>query len=496
MKSFAGFFALIVALAPAAQSSDWIRVASPHFEMYATLPEDQARGTLVNFEQTREFFLSVKTLSIPPELPVILVAFGSSREYQPYRPKELAAGYSTADEQRDYIVMSDLGIDRRRIAVHEYVHTLVRHSGLNVPLWLNEGMAEVYSGMEIRAGKVLLGAIAEDRIHALGSSDLMHLPLLFATDTKSPAYNEATRMSVFYSESCLLTHMLMLNEGYARLFPTFLDHAARTNSQQALADVYGKSVADVERDMTVYFHQSSTKGAVFAAPLQRDETMTVRPATDLEVDLTLAKLTGLLGRSEEAKKKVDQLAAGHPNDPEIEEAQAYMAWRGRDREAALRDFGLVFEHGGAHWKTYWDYARLLEVTKPDPAAEIGALDKVLELKPEFGEARFMLGRELYITGRRGDAVAELEKISEPEPWYAGPMFGLMALLALETGRPAEARHYVQEARKYDLTPEQAKTLDELQARLDRPAAAQDDDDDAKRRPTIRRGKPSKPAPEQ
>ena len=480
---------LIAILAAAPLRADWVRVASEHFEMYTTSPEDRARTTLASLEQTREFFLNVKTLSIPPELPVIVVAFSSSREYQPYRPKELALGYSTADEQRDYIVMSDLGADRQRIAVHEYVHTLVRHSGLKVPLWLNEGMAEVYSGMEIRDGKVLLGAIAEDRIHALGSSDLMHLPLLFAVDEKSPSYNEASRMSVFYSESCLLTHMLMLSEDYARLFPTFLDHVSRTGAQQALADVYGKSVAEVERDMTVYFRRSSTKGAVFTAPAQREEPMAARPANDVEVDLTLAKLTGMLGRSEEAREKLARIAAGHPGDPEIEEAQAYMAWRGGDREAALRGFGWVFAHGGAHWKTYWDYARLLEITKPDPAAEIDALDKVLELKPDFGDARFMLARELYISGQHGDALAELEKIGEPEPRYAGSMFALMAVLTAQMGRPAQARQYIQKARECELSPEQAKTLDELQARLDKPAAAQDDDEDARKRPTIRRGKP-------
>jgi hypothetical protein len=180
MRSVIGSVVLFVSVVPALQCADWIRVTSSHLELYTTLPDEQARRTLETFEQTRDFFLSVKALSVPPEMPVIVVAFGSSREYRPYGPHEFVPAYSTADEQRDYIVMSDLGPDRRRAAIHEYVHVLVRHSGLSIPLWLNEGFAEVYSGMEIRDGKVLLGAIAEDRVRALGSSDLMRLPALFA----------------------------------------------------------------------------------------------------------------------------------------------------------------------------------------------------------------------------------------------------------------------------------------------------------------------------
>lgn len=235
-------FFLAASVVPAVEGADWIRVSSSHFELYTTFPEEQAHSTLETFEQARDFLLSVKSLSVPPEMPVIVVAFSSASEYKPYRPKAFTPAYSTADEQRDYIVMSDLGADRKRAAIHEYVHVLVRHSGLPIPLWLNEGLAEVYSGMKVRDGKILLGAIAEDRIHSLGSSDLMRLSLLFKVGTDSPEYNELNRAGVFYAESCLLAHMLVLSDAYAPKFPAFLNSLAASNSAQtAFSDVYGKS---------------------------------------------------------------------------------------------------------------------------------------------------------------------------------------------------------------------------------------------------------------
>jgi len=352
--------------------------------------------------------------------------------------------------------------------------------------------------MKVHEGHVLIGAIADDRIRSLGSSDLMRLSALFAVRADSPEYNEQKRASTFYAESCLLAHMLTLGNAYALKFPDFLNSIAASGSAQtAFADVYGKSLAEVERDLVAYFRQSSTAGAVYAAPERTEEAFTSRPATELEVGLTLAKITGLQRRFDEAGKKLAELSAAHPRNSDIEEAQAYLAWHSGDREGALRSFALILEHGGARWKTYWDYARLLEEARPDPPREIDALQKALELKPEFGDARFMLGRELFLTGQRAAALAALKQIKDPDSRYAGTMFLWMARAAAESGVPDEARQYVQEAKKYPLTAEESTSLDMLLSRLDRPVP-KDDDDDGKR-PTIRRrnaGKAKPPASSQ
>ena len=488
MKSFVAILAILASPLVSADSGGWTRIDSPHFEMYTTLPGQQARNALETFERARGIFLNIKALHAPPQLPVIIVAFSSAGEYRPYSPKDFAPAYSTADEQRDYIVMGDLGADQTRAAVHEYVHVLVRNSGLSIPLWLNEGLAEVYSGMEIRDSKVVIGAIAPDRIRIMGSSDLMHLPVLFKVGVESPAYNERTHAGVFYAESCLLVHMLMLSDGYAKKFPEFLARvSAADSSETALADVYEKTTAEVERDMAAYFRQSMAGGAVYSAPAETSMEMGSRPATDFETAMTLAKLTAMLGRFDEAGRSLDRLAAAHPDNTDVEMARAYIAWRKGDREAAAESLGHVVDQPGADWKTCWDYARLLEITRPQPQREIAVLRKALEMKPDLPEARFMLGRELYLTRQRDEALSELEQITDPAPGYAGQMFLLMAHAAFELDDRPAARHYSSEARKYPLSTEELQMLDALAKRLNAPTMT-DDDEDAKR-PTIRRGKP-------
>jgi hypothetical protein len=123
--------------------SRWIRMKSANFEMYSSAGPRSTRDTIREFEQVRGFFLQALGSSPAKPIPVRLVTFGSTKEYEPYRMNEFAIAYYQETLDRDYIVMSRSGSDTFPIAVHEYVHLLVRHSGLKLPPWLNEGLAEL-----------------------------------------------------------------------------------------------------------------------------------------------------------------------------------------------------------------------------------------------------------------------------------------------------------------------------------------------------------------
>ena len=215
---------------PALSGADWIKVNSPNFELYTTSSEREARATLDIFEQARDFFLRVKSTTLAARLPVTLVGFGDPKDYRPYSPKSFTPAYFVGDEQRDYIVMSDLGADRTRAAIHEYVHLLVRDSGLTLPVWLNEGMADVYSTFGAQDGKIMVGSIPRDRNYSLTHEKWMGLPALVAVGMNSPEYNEQERAGVFYGQSWLLAHMLILGDAYAAKFPMFLAEVSASGS--------------------------------------------------------------------------------------------------------------------------------------------------------------------------------------------------------------------------------------------------------------------------
>src|SRR6266513_1614318 len=129
------FLAVILPAAVQAETR-WLRLRTDHFEMYSSASEGSARETLRNFEQVRSFFQDATHRTSNVQGRVFIVGFNSEKEYAPYRFNEFATAYYHAGADRDYIVMSKVGFDTFPVAVHEYVHLVVRHAELNFPPWL------------------------------------------------------------------------------------------------------------------------------------------------------------------------------------------------------------------------------------------------------------------------------------------------------------------------------------------------------------------------
>jgi hypothetical protein len=219
----------------------------------------------------------------------------------------------------------------------------VRHAGLDLPLWLNEGLAEVYSAMKTREdGKVLLGNIPDDRAELLGNANWMRVATVLKANQDSPEFNEGTRGAMLYAQSCLLVHMLMLGEGYSAKFPDLLARITGSDSsEKVLGDVFGKSPGELEKEMLTYFRQDHIGGATFAVARGAVAIEPARPAATAEVELHLARIAGMLGRTEEARDRLARLAASHPDNRQIDEAQAYLGLLSGDRATGLRKLEQV-----------------------------------------------------------------------------------------------------------------------------------------------------------
>src|ERR1043166_5635823 len=131
----------------------WIRLTTPHFEMYTTAGENKGREAILYFEEVRSFFLQASPSKNLPDLPVRIVAFRGEKEYKPYRINEFALAFYTGNQDRDYIVMQDISSEHYPAAIHEYAHLIINHSGLKLPIWMNEGWAELYSTLRPMGNK-------------------------------------------------------------------------------------------------------------------------------------------------------------------------------------------------------------------------------------------------------------------------------------------------------------------------------------------------------
>ena len=62
---------LLLSLTLSATAADeWLRLTTPHFELFTTAGERRGRETILHFEEVRSFFLTAMPAHKAPEFPV------------------------------------------------------------------------------------------------------------------------------------------------------------------------------------------------------------------------------------------------------------------------------------------------------------------------------------------------------------------------------------------------------------------------------------------
>ena len=124
-----------------------------------------------------------------------MILFRNEREYEAYRPNEFAEAFYHPGESHDFIVLHTSVSDWRPTAVHELTHLMVHQLGQDLPLWANEGLAELYSNLEPRGSRVMVGRDIPGRMRVLAGERWIPLPVLLAVNHEPSIYNERSRGS-------------------------------------------------------------------------------------------------------------------------------------------------------------------------------------------------------------------------------------------------------------------------------------------------------------
>src|SRR5260370_2407675 len=320
-------------------AEQWLKIKSANFDLLTTAGERKGREAILYFEQVRTLFSNLSQ-SAAPRLPVRIIAFQSDKEYKPYRLNDFATAYYTGSQDRDYIVMGRIDPELYPVAIHEYAHLIVKHAGLSLPAWLNEGLADVYSTWKPVGAKVLLGEVQLGRYRELQTGKWLDLETLLAVDRQSPHYNEKQKAGMFYAESWALAHMLYLSDAYRKQFSQFLALIKPDASQASVfQQVYGKSLHQVRADLEAYLRGTHFNAAVFDVKVEKSaEAPEIGPATPLESGLALAGLLAETRKRDEAKAAYQSLSPANPRAPAIEMASAHLTRMNWGRAKIKRPF--------------------------------------------------------------------------------------------------------------------------------------------------------------
>jgi tetratricopeptide (TPR) repeat protein len=402
--------ALALTVTAAAASQTWLRVASPHFEVYTTASEKKAREIILHFEQVRAFFLTATGLEPYAGRPVRIVLFASSKDYAPYQVGEGAPAYACGALGQDEIVMGGDSAEEARFATHEYFHILMKPFR-RVPLWLNEGGAEVYSTLHPVGDRVQFGDVLPGWRELLQRARWLDLNTLFATDRVSPFYTDRDKRPIFYAESWALAHMLFVSAEYRPHLAEFLRQiGSGATEAEAFENAYAKDEKALRRDLQEYARGGIEKPFVYDLKLEsRAEEIQSRPATVLETKLALARVLASTRRDEEAMRIYGQLAEQYPSNPDIFSELGYFALGREHKEEAREDFSLAAERGSTDARMYYDYAAVMAEVGEREREQIAVLRKAVALDPQFHAARCRLAALLAAQDRRKGAPRAAER---------------------------------------------------------------------------------------
>ncbi|MBV8905509.1 MAG: hypothetical protein JOZ22_17910 [Acidobacteriia bacterium] len=445
-------------------AENWTKISTPHFEIDTQLSPPEAMRTLDMFEQTRAVFEQIGLARSLPGQPLRIIDLSSNAEYSRFLVKPGAYGCYQRGRRGDYIVVRDLEPAHYQVAVHEYTHYVVEHAGLVLPVWLNEGVAELYSTVEVRRGECIIGRAHAGRLAALATYRRLPLPVLFQVDASSRYYNDPTAMQIFYAESWLLTHMLALGNGYSQHFNSFVQAiSAGETAETALQNCYGKSVQRVETELDAYMRQKNFPAVSYHLDMQLLAFEPVIGAlSKTELDLSAADLLASNATSgADALEEVKELARRHPNEPAFDETLGYVALRTNQADEARAHFASAVEHQSDDPVAIYNAARLQQSAGAAPERIIPLLERVLRLKPDYEPARLDLGFTAARANRFDLAFSTLSELKKPDPKVAYEVFYTLAFCELQLHRPGDAASYAVEAQQQARNTEQRQKADEL-----------------------------------
>ena len=302
--------------APQTQDS-WRSVRTNHLFVIGNADAEKLRQVATWLEFFHSSFARLVSRSVlDVSVPTTVIIFRDDASFTPYKPlyngrPANVSGFFQPGDEVNYIALSlDPGQgDPYSTAFHEYVHLHIRDNVPNAPVWLNEGLAELYGSLQFSGNEALLGAPINPYLNLLRDHELLPLTTLFSINTNSPHYNEQDKSGIFYGESWALVHYLMLGErGRQEQFKGFLQKISRGDDvAKAIEDSFGLSLGVLEQELRTYVRRGNFV-AQRIANVDNPQTYTSYTAmqrsslSDSETNYYLGDLLLHSGRPNEAER--------------------------------------------------------------------------------------------------------------------------------------------------------------------------------------------------
>ena len=421
----------------------WRLTRSQHFEIYAQTTDQRARAILMWFEQLRTFFGQHGRMPVRVT-PIQIIVFASEREYQPYRLRSTADGYFVGNGSQNYIVMGSDDPVKFGLAAHEYAHLVLRNSGLQMPTWLNEGLAEFFATLRITGRATELGGPLPGRLHTLEARTWMPLADLMSLSEESKKHQDRNAADLFYAESWALTEMLLLSPKYA---PGF---------QKILASP-SLDVEAVTRDLHQWIGQPRLPVVQLPEVVAESGPVEVSDVPPLAARLLLAQLLLAADEFDRAEPLFAALGQDEPDSAAVSVGMGLIKLHEGDSVGARGFWKRAIDQGIGDAKLCYHYAILADQANL-PATDIRpALERAVALEPDFDDAHYQLALLEKNASHYEAAIREFHAMRIIASARAYAYWLAVADTFNEMGRRDEAQSAARHAREHATTaPERAR----------------------------------------
>ncbi len=356
LRTFLAALTALLLAAVAVAAPKWHTLQAPHCLIVSQLSERDTRAWASEFEQFTAALRSKIQIEERFLPPLTVVLFSGPSTFGPYRAQNAAgkkreiAGFFATRDTWGVIGLAESFSDEatRHVVLHEATHWMASATRTALPLWLNEGVAEVFSTFQPKKDHGLLGEPIRGHLAALQNEKWVPLLQLLLTTGGDDLYTNNKRKPIFYAQSWMLTHKLFFEDpqaGHAILNKFFAARLLGTDQVSAFEKACGKDLPTLERELERYARDGRFSFTKLALPPESTIEGPYAPASPLTVEIALARLAMGSRLHPLARTHIERALTLDPSSPVPRELLALLELELKNNDAATASARRALELG-------------------------------------------------------------------------------------------------------------------------------------------------------
>lgn len=421
LKLFLSMCILISAPMGIAREDVWTEVKSPHFTVISDGSPKQARRTAKSFEQFRLLLQRYlpKGQKVDPGFPLIVFAVQDNRGLKTLLPSQYLAknaaqpaGIFMGSSEKYFVALRlDVSEDQAYHTIyHEYVHMVMRLNYRKMPLWLNEGLAEMFGFAKLSEGKSGLGYYNPAALQELQTHPPLPLSVLMTVTHDSPYYVEANKTNIFYAQSWAFTHYLLFGDkmAHASQLNEFLDLLQKNIPEAEAAPRALGDLKVLEQNLDKYIRSLAFYSVEFPADLTvQEKEYTVGTLAQAELLALKGQCLTMAGRLDDARITLEQALQVDSKSADANEGMGLLSLRLNSLDQAQKYFLAAAQLDAKSFLAQFYAGRAEYQSGGDYKATEAYLRKAIELNPNYAPAYSLLAVTLLRENERLPEALEL-----------------------------------------------------------------------------------------